>query len=60
VTIEETIILTLKLREGEDWAFFPDCNTVALSSRLDPEERQAALDRFQTEWRRSMIRVVAS
>lgn len=57
--IEQTIVLTLSLKDGEDYVWYGDANTVGLSSRLTEAERARALEDLASQWRQSMLRVVA-
>lgn len=55
---EETLIVTVDLPSGRDWAWFADCNTVGLGAHLDAAGRERALTELQDEWRRAFVRVV--
>lgn len=55
---EDTIIKTLELPHGEEWAWFADANLVVLSPRLDAAGRERALTEVQAHWRRRCLRVV--
>ncbi|MGZ6776911.1 MAG: hypothetical protein ACXVGF_04510 [Blastococcus sp.] len=55
---EKTIVMVLDLPEGTDWRWLPDCNILAVSSRLCPAERERAIDDLQATWRRSLIHIV--
>lgn len=57
-TVEKTVQMILDLPLGQDWAWLPDCNVVALSSRLDAAGRERALNDLQATWRRSFLRSV--
>lgn len=57
---EDTIIRTLDLPEGQDYAWYPDLNVVALSSRLDCEGRLRAFNDLQSWWRREHLTAVKS
>lgn len=55
---EQTVVVTIPLAEGRNWAWLGDCNVLALSDRLDEQARQAALIEVGIAWRRSFLRVV--
>lgn len=55
---EATIIKTLDLPPGQDWILYSDANVIVLASRLDPCERDRALDEVCAHWRRSRFTVV--
>lgn len=57
---EETIFRTMSLPDGQDWAWHPDLNLVALSDRLDCEGKIRAVDELQRHWKRAHLRVVES
>lgn len=56
--VEPTVQMILDLPPGQDWAWLPDCNIVALSSRLDAAGRERAISDLQATWRRSLLRSV--
>lgn len=55
---EKTKIVTMKLKVGQDWAWFADLNVVALAEHLCAEGRERALSELQIHWRRSCLYVV--
>lgn len=55
---ERTVVVTIPLAEGRDWAWLGDCNVLALSDRLDEAGRQRALVQVGVAWRRSFLHVV--
>ena len=55
---EQTLIKTLDLPCGQDWAWYADANIVGLGRHLDAEGRERALNEVQDHWRRSCLRVV--
>lgn len=57
---EDTVVMVLDLPDGTDWEWLPDCNILALSSRLCAVERERAIDDLQATWRRSMLRLVTA
>ena len=48
---EATIIKTLDLPHGADWALYADANLIVLSPRLDACGRDRALDEVCAHWR---------
>lgn len=56
---EKTVVMVLDLPEGTDWRWLPDCNILAVASRLCPAERERAIDDLQATWRRQFISVVS-
>lgn len=57
-THEDTLVKTLDLPPGQDWAWFADANIVGLAPHLTPEGRERALSEVQAYWRRSCLRIV--
>lgn len=55
---EKTVVTTMELPHGQEWAWFADANVVALARSLDEAGRQRALTEVQKHWRRSCLRVV--
>lgn len=55
---EDTVIVTLALPRGQDFAWFASENVVGLGSHLDEQGRMQALDDLQAYWRRQCMRVV--
>lgn len=55
---EKTLIKTLELPHGQNWAWYGDANIVVLSPCLDAEGREQALSELQDHWRRKCLRVV--
>lgn len=53
---EDTIIKTMDLPEGEDWALYPDLNVIVLASRLDCAGRVRAIEAILLQWRRQHLR----
>lgn len=52
--MEGAQIVTMSLPHGQAYAWFPELNIVALSSGLDKDGRERALDELQQEWRRTL------
>lgn len=57
---EKTLIKTVSLPFGQDWALYSDANVVALSPRLDEAGRERALSEVADHWRRSCLRIVGA
>lgn len=57
---ERTIIRTMNLPDNQDYAWYPDLNVVALSSRLDAAGRQAAIDELHRSWKHQHLTAVQS
>lgn len=55
---EDTIIKTLDLPEGREWAWFADANILCLSPALCPEGRMRAVREAQDWWRRRHLQAV--
>lgn len=57
---EETIFKTMDMPEGQDWAWHPDLNLVALSNKLDCAGKLRAFEEVQRHWARAHLSVVES
>lgn len=55
---EETLIVTVDLSSGRDWAWYADLNMIGLGSHLDEAGRERAISELQDAWRGRFIRVV--
>lgn len=55
---EETLVVTVELSSGRDWAWYADLNMVGLGAHLDEAGREQALTELQAAWRRGFICVV--
>lgn len=55
---EETLVITVDLPPGQDWAWYADLNIVGLSSHLCTGGRERALFELQAAWRRRFVRIV--
>lgn len=47
-------IVTMELPFEQDALWFQEFNIVAVSPRLDAEQRERAIDRLQAEWRSAL------
>lgn len=54
------MIVTMDLPEGREYVWFGDLNVVGLSSSLDCDGRQRAIDELQRTWRRRHLSLVES
>jgi hypothetical protein len=55
---EDTLVKTMELPYGQDWAWFADANVVVLSPHLCDVQRDRALREVQEHWRRSCLRIL--
>jgi hypothetical protein len=53
---EATIIKTIELPYGQEWALYADANVIVLSPCLDNDGRRRAIDEVCAHWRQTIPR----